>query len=75
MIKATGTQRQAGPQAGGLLAPQDAARFLAVSPRTLWGMGQRGELPIVRIGRLTRYAVNDLLAYIARQTQRAKDSV
>jgi excisionase family DNA binding protein len=75
MIETFRTQGHAGPQAGGLLAPPDAARFLAVSPRTLWGMAQRGELPIVRIGRLTRYAVDDLRAYIARQTQRASDSV
>ncbi|MCG3180338.1 MAG: hypothetical protein BIFFINMI_02697 [Phycisphaerae bacterium] len=56
-----------------LLTPQEAAQFLAVSPRTLWGMAQRGELPIVRIGRLTRYAVDDLRTYIARQRQQARD--
>jgi excisionase family DNA binding protein len=69
MIESTGQNEVAGR----LLTPVTAAQFLAVSPRTLWGMAQRGELPIVRIGRLTRYAIDDLRAYIRRQTQHAKD--
>jgi excisionase family DNA binding protein len=44
----------------------EAARLLAVSPRTLWALTARGELPCVRIGRAVRYAAADLAAYVER---------
>jgi excisionase family DNA binding protein len=48
-----------------LTAPQ-AARTLAISPRTLWSLTQRGEVPVVRIGRAVRYDRRDLVDYLDR---------
>lgn len=50
-----------------LLTSREAAEWLAVSPRTLWELANRGDLPCVRIGRSVRYDPNDLDAWIARQ--------
>jgi excisionase family DNA binding protein len=46
------------------LRPRDAARALSISERTLWALQKAGEIPVVRIGRSTRYDVRDLLAYL-----------
>ncbi len=45
-----------------LLKPNDAARMLGISPRTLWGLQ---DLPRVRIGRSVRYDIEDLKKLIA----------
>ena len=50
-----------------LLRPRDAAKLLAISERHLWGMSKTGLIPIVRLGRATRYAQADLEAFIERQ--------
>ena len=50
-----------------LLTPKQAASALAISPRKLWGMTASGEIPHLKIGRLTRYPVADLQAYIDSQ--------
>ena len=47
-----------------LLTPRQAAEALAISPRKLWGMTANAEIPHLKLGRLTRYAVDDLRAYI-----------
>lgn len=45
-----------------LVTAREAARILAISPRTLWG----STIPKVRIGRRgVRYDVDDLRKYIA----------
>jgi excisionase family DNA binding protein len=49
-----------------LTAPQ-AAKALAISPRTLWSLTDTGEIPCVRIGRAVRYDPEDLRAWIARR--------
>ena len=49
-----------------LLKPSEAALFLAVSERTVKRLAARGELPHVRVGRLMRFIMEDLLAYVAR---------
>jgi predicted site-specific integrase-resolvase len=54
-----------------LLKPRDAARALAVSERTLWGLVKSGEIPCLRIpgrgkARAIRYDVRDLLGWIER---------
>jgi excisionase family DNA binding protein len=54
-----------------LLRPNEAAKFLAVSERTLWTLTDRGDLPAVRIGRLVRYAAEDLEAYVEANRGRA----
>ena len=51
-----------------LLGSREAAKVLAVSERTLWGItSPRGELPAIHIGRAVRYDPNDVLAFIERQ--------
>jgi excisionase family DNA binding protein len=56
------------PPAPLLLNTRDAARTLAVSERTLWGLTRpRGPIPAVRLGRAVRYAVTDLQGYIEAQ--------
>ena len=49
-----------------LVTSREAARILAVSERTLWGLADRGEIPRVRIGRAVRYDVRDLDVWIQR---------
>lgn len=61
--------------AGGdeLLDGDEVCRRLCVSSRTLYNMRERGELPFVRVGegRLIRYTVRDLDAYIAKRRETA----
>lgn len=52
-----------------LLNPEQAAASLSISPRKLWDLRDRGEIPYLKVGRLTRYAVDDLRAYVARNRQ------
>ena len=56
-----------------LLKPVEAARILSISPRTLWGLTDRGDIPCIRIGRSVRYDRCDLAAWIDnRKTTTAK---
>lgn len=41
-----------------------AAAMLGISVRTLWTYRNAGEIPVVRIGRLVRFAVDDLRRFI-----------
>ncbi|MGL4511515.1 MAG: helix-turn-helix domain-containing protein [Lacipirellulaceae bacterium] len=52
-----------------LLTPREAAAALAVSPRKLWALTAGHEIPVVRIGRLVRYAAADIDAFIAARRQ------
>jgi predicted DNA-binding transcriptional regulator AlpA len=58
-------------QAAMLLAPKQAARILAVSPRTLWRMTFEAAdaLPHIRLGRLVRYSVRDIERWIAARAR------
>jgi len=60
----------------GLWKNREAARFLAISERTLWSLTQRGEIPCVRIGRAVRYDPADLREWIAarKRAGAGKDS-
>jgi excisionase family DNA binding protein len=49
------------------VASDEAAVILRVSPRTLWGLTNNGDLRCVKIGRSVRYDRRDLAAYIKRQ--------
>lgn len=57
------------------LRPRDAARMLAVSPRTLWEWTRAGLIPCVRIGTGRRktvlYSVADLQAWLTRRADAA----
>lgn len=57
--------RQAIAKAG-LLNHDDAAGYLATSPRRIRELWQRRELAGVKVGRSVRFAPADLDAYIAR---------
>ena len=47
-----------------LLRPKDAAKRLAISERHLWTLSKGGKIPVVRLGRATRYHLADLMAFI-----------
>lgn len=47
-----------------LLKPDEAAAALGISPRSLWGLMNSGEIPSVKIGRSVRYPVADLVRWI-----------
>ena len=51
-----------------LLSRREAARYLGVAEHTLavWQTTKRYPLPMVKIGRLTKYLRRDLDAFIAR---------
>jgi len=47
------------------LSPRDAARALSMSEKRLWNITQpRGPIPAAKIGRLVRYDIRDLLAFL-----------
>jgi hypothetical protein len=48
------------PPPDGLLTQRLAAKWLGVSPRTLWGLTKNGLVATIRIGRLTLYDPEDL---------------
>ena len=50
-----------------LLTESQAARSLRISPRTLWGLRQSGQIPCVREGRMVRYDPVDLRDWIDRK--------
>ena len=50
-----------------LLKSPEAARYLAVSERTLWSLRDRGEIRCVQIGRSVRYDLEDLDSLIERR--------
>ena len=49
-----------------LLTEREAARALAVSPRTIWSLADSGQLPVVRIGRAKRYTLRDIESLVQR---------
>ena len=51
-----------------LLTVPDVAERLAVSPRTVKRVLARGELPVVRVGRLVRVRDEDLHRFLAART-------
>ena len=53
-----------------LLRPAEAAEALAVSPRKLWELTNRGVIPSVRIGRCVRYDPADLRRWINERKTR-----
>lgn len=55
------------PLANRLLGSKDAARYLCISPRTLWTLQNCGTIPNVRIGRKVLFDRVDLDAWIEAQ--------
>jgi excisionase family DNA binding protein len=50
-----------------LVDAREAARLLAISPRTLWSLTKAGDVPVVRIGRLVRYDVAGLGRWVTER--------
>lgn len=50
-----------------LLRVSQAAEMLAISPRNLWTLTDRREIPFVRIGRCIRYRICDLREWVKKQ--------
>jgi len=44
--------------------PREAARMLGISPRYLLELTRRGEIPHIKAGRATLYAVEDLREWL-----------
>jgi len=49
-----------------LLSTSDAAKYLAVSERTIWNLTHTRKLPAVRLGRAVRYDLSDLDVFISK---------
>ncbi|MEW6746120.1 MAG: helix-turn-helix domain-containing protein [Planctomycetota bacterium] len=49
-----------------LVSEREAARLLGISPRLMWSLGVRGEIPRVRLGGRVLYALKDLRAVIEK---------
>lgn len=49
-----------------LVNTQTAAKMLAISPRLLWTLTNRGDIPCVRLGGAVRYDSDDLVAAIKK---------
>ncbi len=58
-------QQEREPQ---LLTAKDAARSLAISPRTVWTLTNTGELPCVRFRRSVRYTEAAINTFILNRT-------
>ena len=47
-----------------LLKSNEASQMLGISERTLWGLGKQRKIPVVKIGRATRYDIADIKRFI-----------
>lgn len=52
-----------------LLSPRDAAKALSVCEKTLWTITQKGDIPVIKIGRLVRYPVEGLKSWIENKSE------
>jgi excisionase family DNA binding protein len=65
VIPQAGRQRTARPYpAGPLLKTEEAAKYLAISPRQVQYLSDRGELPCIKMATSTRYSPADLDEFI-----------
>jgi len=54
-----------------LFSPKNAAKYLGVVENTLsvWRSTGRYDLPYIKVGRLVKYRLSDLQAFLARNTK------
>lgn len=55
-----------------LIKVKAAADYLAISERKLWDLSQNGIIPVVRLGRATRYDLIDLVNFIEKMKSDTK---
>jgi excisionase family DNA binding protein len=55
-----------------LVDPREAARRLAISPRTLWQLTKDRLVPSIRIGKCVRYRVADLEEWTRHQVTKGE---
>ena len=64
--------------AGAIVEPnldvKEAAAVLGISPRTLYPLAERGEVPSVKVGGRRLFRPSDLRAYLERQARPAQES-
>lgn len=53
-----------------LLSPREAAKALSICEKTLWTITQKGEIPVIKIGRLVRYPLEGLKTWIESKSQK-----
>jgi len=75
MNKNTSTDSRPTPRAPELVNVTEAARFLAVSPSTLYGWVWQRRISFVKVGRAVRFDKADLERFIARNRVEARSSV
>lgn len=56
----------------GLLNMNEASQFLGIQKSTLYDMTMRRVIPVVKIGRLNRFKLSDLEAFINQNRQEAQ---
>ena len=54
------------------LRPREAAKALGVCERTLYSLTKRGEIPVIRSGRIVRYSVDDLKEWIKKSSKNSQ---
>ena len=52
-----------------ILDVEGAAGLLGVSPRTIYTLARKGEIPATRVGREWRFARQNLIAWVANGSQ------
>ena len=68
-IPAESTARTVAESPGLTLSVPEAAAWLGVRPRLVWGQVNRGELPSVRLGRRVLVPRDALIATLSRRTR------
>lgn len=69
-MKVNTQQTSSLPRQDALLTRKQAADYLGIKESTLavWACTKRYDLPVVRVGRLVKYRLTDLEAFVDRQT-------
>jgi excisionase family DNA binding protein len=58
-----------------LVKPDEAAKLLSISSRTLWTLTREGIVPCVRLGKSVRYSLDTLRAMVAQRENRQSNDL